>query len=142
MTLSAVATIGLLLCNELVPCDRDDQSILSGCAASGEAIKSFVLGFAEKIQTAGGAGLLGAGVATAWIGLVTVAYTIYAQSFGQRYIPAATANLIYTTQPLYTAFFAWVLLGETLGQLGYAGGVIILLAVLLVSTETEGEKDG
>jgi drug/metabolite transporter (DMT)-like permease len=69
-----------------------------------------------------------------------VAYTIYAQSFGQRYIPAATANLIYTTQPLYTAFFAWLLLGETLGPLGYAGGVIILLAVLLVSTDSDSDK--
>lgn len=60
---------------------------------------------------------------------------IYAQSFGQRYIKPETANLIYTIQPLYTALFAWLLLGETLGPLGYGGGMVVLLAVLLVATE-------
>jgi drug/metabolite transporter (DMT)-like permease len=141
MTLSILAAVGLVFYSELAPAsDAGDFSILAGGAAAGDAIKSFVLGFAEQVQTEGGTALLGAGVATTWIGLVTVAYTIYAQSFGQRYIPAATANLIYTTQPLYTAFFAWLLLGETLGPLGYAGGVIILLAVLLVSTDSDSDK--
>jgi drug/metabolite transporter (DMT)-like permease len=50
-------------------------------------------------------------------------------------VPAATANLIYTTQPLYTALFAWVLLGESLGPQGYGGGLLILLSVLLVTLE-------
>lgn len=65
---------------------------------------------------------------------------IYAQSFGQKYVKPATANLIYTIQPLYTAFFAWLLLGETLGPLGYGGGIVVLLAVLLVATDDSVES--
>jgi drug/metabolite transporter (DMT)-like permease len=72
-------------------------------------------------------------LATLWIGLVTVAYTIYAQSYGQSRIRPVTANLIYTIQPICTALFAWFLLGESLGPAGYAGGALIGAAVLLVA---------
>ena len=81
------------------------------------------------------------GLATAWIGAVTVAYTIYAQSFGQSKIPAVTANLIYSSQPIFTAMVAFLLLGESLGVNGYAGGVLIGAAVVLViATETKAEE--
>jgi drug/metabolite transporter (DMT)-like permease len=72
-------------------------------------------------------------LATLWTGLVTVAYTIYAQSYGQSRIRPVTANLIYTIQPICTALFAWFLLGESLGPAGYAGGALIGAAVLLVA---------
>mmetsp|Transcript_17514 Transcript_17514/g.31605 ORF Transcript_17514/g.31605 Transcript_17514/m.31605 type:complete len:444 (-) Transcript_17514:175-1506(-) len=71
-------------------------------------------------------------LATLWTGLVTVAYTIYAQSYGQSRVPAASANLIYTIQPLFTAAIAFLLLGESLGVYGYAGGALIGASVLLV----------
>ena len=69
------------------------------------------------------------------VSLLKNTIAIYAQSYGQRYVKPETANLIYTIQPLYTSLFAWLLLGETLGPLGYAGGMVVLLAVLLVATD-------
>jgi drug/metabolite transporter (DMT)-like permease len=76
-------------------------------------------------------------LATLWTGLVTVAYTIYAQSFGQARVPATTANLIYTIQPFFTALIAFLVLGETLGTYGYVGGTLIGAAVLLVVVEND-----
>jgi drug/metabolite transporter (DMT)-like permease len=79
-----------------------------------------------------------------WTGLVTCAYTIYAQSFGQSRVNPTDANLIYTIQPLCTALFAWVLLGESLGPAGYIGGALIGSAVLIVATsddETNNRDD-
>ena len=72
------------------------------------------------------------GLATFWVGAVTVAYTIYAQSYGQSRVPAVTANLIYSSQPIFTAMVAYFLLGESLGANGYIGGMLIGAAVLLV----------
>ena len=72
---------------------------------------------------------------TLWTGLVPVAYTIYAQSFGQSRVPPATANLIYTIQPFFTALIAFCFLGEALGLAGYIGGILIGSAVLLVIQE-------
>ena len=71
-------------------------------------------------------------IATIWTGLVTIAYTIFAQSIGQATVKPTTANLIYTTQPFFTAIIAYIVLGETLGIPGYIGGILIGSAVLLV----------
>ncbi|GAX24177.1 hypothetical protein FisN_4Lh266 [Fistulifera solaris] len=76
---------------------------------------------------------LGVIAAICWTGWVTVAYTIYAQSYGQSRVQPTTANLIYTIQPICTALIAWFLLGESLGPLGWLGGSLIGLAVLLVA---------
>lgn len=72
-----------------------------------------------------------------WTGLVTIAYTITAQTYGQSRVSPATANLIYTIQPFFTALIAFFVLGETLGIYGYAGGSLIAAAVLLVVTDGE-----
>lgn len=50
--------------------------------------------------------------ATLWTGLVSTAYTTFAQSYGQRRVKPADANLIYSLQPLFTALFAYVILGR------------------------------
>jgi drug/metabolite transporter (DMT)-like permease len=68
-----------------------------------------------------------------WTGWVTCAYTIYAQSFGQRIVGPADSNLIYTTQPLFSSLFAYLLLGETLGLYGYVGATLIGISLWLVS---------
>jgi drug/metabolite transporter (DMT)-like permease len=73
--------------------------------------------------------------ATLWTGWVTCAYTIFAQSYGQSRVNPTDANLIYTIQPLFTALFAFALLGETIGPLGVLGGVLIGAAVYNVAAE-------
>jgi drug/metabolite transporter (DMT)-like permease len=79
-------------------------------------------------------------LATVWTGLVTVAYTIYAQSYGQAQVSATTANLIYSIQPFFTALVAFFLLGETLGAGGFVGGIFIGAAVLLVVLDENDSK--
>jgi hypothetical protein len=49
------------------------------------------------------------------------------------------ANLIYTFQPIFTALFAWALLGETMGAAGVLGGSIIALAVYVVASANLAE---
>lgn len=86
--------------------------------------------------------------ATLWTGLVSTAYTTFAQSFGQRRMQPADANLIYSLQPIFTAIFAYLLLGETMGVYGFIGGSVIGGAVLLAaspsirpSSSSYGEED-
>ena len=64
-----------------------------------------------------------------WCGAVTCAYTIWAQSFGQRGVTAARANLVYTSQPVFSALFAFGLLHEVPTAATLAGGGLILIAV-------------
>lgn len=81
--------------------------------------------------------------AVLWTGLVTVGYTIYAQSYGQSRVKPSDANLIYTFQPVWTSLIAFLLLGETLGPNGFLGGGLIGLAVFLVISgdQTPSKQD-
>lgn len=82
--------------------------------------------------------------ATLWTGLVSTAYTTFAQSFGQRRVKPADANLIYSLQPIFTAVFAYFLLGETMGMYGFVGGLVIGGAVFLAASQSMssyGEED-
>jgi drug/metabolite transporter (DMT)-like permease len=79
--------------------------------------------------------------ATLWTGLVTCAYTIFAQSFGQTRVGPTEANLIYSIQPICTALFAFLLLGETMGPAGVVGGAFIGAAVYLVTTTGDSSSN-
>lgn len=120
-----------------------DGSTLDVARSSGENIISYWGNFQNELQdtSANVDQWLTLAAAVTWTGLVTVAYTIYAQSFGQSRVKPATANLIYSIQPLFTALFAWAILGETLGPAGYAGGALIGSSVLLVIQDDDGSND-
>ncbi len=83
--------------------------------------------------TAGIADMIPAGAwgAVVYLGLVATALTTWLQACGQRRVGAAEAALIYTTEPLWAAGFAWLLLGESLGALGVAGAALIVGATLV-----------
>jgi len=74
-------------------------------------------------------------VSILFTGLVTCAYTIFAQSYGQRTVSPSNANLIYSSQPLFSSIFAYVLIGEVLGPYGWIGGSLIAGAVLLITSQ-------
>lgn len=82
-------------------------------------------------------------LAVLWTGWVTCAYTIFAQSYGQARVRNPTAaNLIYSSQPLFSAAFAYYLLGETLGTKGVVGAGLIGSALLLVNEAKNGGGGG
>jgi drug/metabolite transporter (DMT)-like permease len=47
-------------------------------------------------------------------------------------LPAGTANLLASTEPLFTTIVAWAFLGERLGAAALTGGALILGAVVLL----------
>jgi drug/metabolite transporter (DMT)-like permease len=75
--------------------------------------------------------------AAGWAKLVGLA--VIAQVAGQSLIAYAMADLPPTfssvgllLQPVMATLFAWVLLGETLGWLAIAGGVVVLVGITIV----------
>ncbi|KAJ1461965.1 hypothetical protein M885DRAFT_557629 [Pelagophyceae sp. CCMP2097] len=80
--------------------------------------------------------------AVAWCGGVTCAYTIWAQSFGQQSIRPARANLIYSSQPIFSAVFAALLLDEQPTAAIGVGGAFILGAIFYEVSGDDGNDDG
>jgi drug/metabolite transporter (DMT)-like permease len=70
------------------------------------------------------------------VGIGLVATFIAIQTFyaGTRRIGAAQASLLSTVEPIWTISMAAVLLGESLGPIQLAGGVLILLGVVVSQT--------
>ncbi len=138
MSLSGLVIIGCIFAASVVD---NAPAIFEAARASGEKIVMYGEGVQQQVcslQSFTAGGWPTVGLATFWVGAVTVAYTIYAQSFGQSKVSAVAANLIYSSQPIFTAMVAYFLLGESLGSNGYIGGLLIGVAVLLViAAETE-----
>ena len=114
----------------------EGSGLLGFASTTGKEIVNFFSSF--KAGLANGSltfpVLLPAIGAVFWTGWVTCAYTIYAQSFGQSRVSPTSANLIYTFQPIFTALFGWLLLGETMGPSGFIGGAIIAASVYMVAS--------
>lgn len=73
---------------------------------------------------------------TGWVKLIALA--VIAQVAGQSLIAYAMAHLPPTfssvgllLQPVMAAWFAWVLLGETLGWIEIAGGIVVLIGIFI-----------
>lgn len=73
---------------------------------------------------------------SAWGALVLLAAGPTVLGFGLynaslAHLPAGIANLVLTTEPVFTAVLAWIFLAEKLSRLELAGGGIILAGVLI-----------
>jgi drug/metabolite transporter (DMT)-like permease len=67
----------------------------------------------------------------AYLGLVAVAVTTLLQTHAQRSVPAPTAAVVYSLEPVFgaAASFAWR--GERLAPLGFVGAALVLVAMVL-----------
>ncbi|KAL3927801.1 MAG: hypothetical protein SGBAC_012926 [Bacillariaceae sp.] len=64
-----------------------------------------------------------------YLGGIATALTNYLQTRAQRNISAQRASIIYSLDPVYGAFFSWLLLHETLGATqSYIGAAVITVA--------------
>ena len=62
---------------------------------------------------------------------LVVSFGAYVMNLGIQRLGAAGASVVATAEPLFTLFFAWVLLGEWLKPLQLLGGVLILGSAVL-----------
>ena len=76
-----------------------------------------------------------------YLAVVTTALCNWAQTLGQREVPAERAALIYALDPVYGAVFARLLLGdaEALGPAGYVGGGLVTAAALFSTLYSAGK---
>ena len=73
-----------------------------------------------------------------WTGAITTALTVFMETLAMKTLSATETTLIYTTEPLWGAAFAAILLGEHLGYNVYIGAAFILIACIYSNLGTEG----
>lgn len=73
---------------------------------------------------------------SAWLAIfylaaVATVLATFLQILGQRVVSASAAAVVYTLEPVSAAAFAYLILGEQIGALGWLGGAIMVFAMLL-----------
>ncbi|KAK9806318.1 hypothetical protein WJX72_010202 [[Myrmecia] bisecta] len=81
--------------------------------------------------------------ALVYMGLATTAFTLWVEMSALKEVPATMAALIYTTEPLWGALMAYVVMGDRWGPTGWLGAALIISASLgsqLLGDKTEKAK--
>lgn len=102
-------------------------NVLSGTGANADAAAEFIQAIQQTSQQTIST-ILSHPVALIYLSGVTTALANFLQSKAQRDVSAERASVIYAMDPVYGAIFANILLGETLGAVGYVGASMILVA--------------
>ncbi len=63
------------------------------------------------------------------------AFAFIVQSLAQKYTTPSHTGLIFTMEPAFAAFFAFVFLGEILAFRGYVGGLMMIASLLIVELD-------
>lgn len=74
-----------------------------------------------------------------WNGALATALTTYLQTLGQRGVTATTANIVYSSQPIWASLLSIVFLHERLSSGNLLGAAVLAFAVLLAATDPDAE---
>ena len=69
------------------------------------------------------------------LALICSAYGFVTQSVVQRHVPAETTGFAFSLEPVFSAIFAYFLVGETLSPVAYLGAGLILAGVTIATAK-------
>lgn len=136
--ISVLVTTALVVYAQTAGDNVPNDAFLSFFQSCGRDVLNFFTSIQERFSagTLSPASVQLAAFAIVWSGCISTAFVNYAQSYGQRVIKPSDANLIYSAQPLFTAIFAYVLLGENnMEANGVIGAVLLGSAIYLVASQ-------
>jgi drug/metabolite transporter (DMT)-like permease len=89
-----------------------------------------------------GVGFVAAWAAVAYSALAPGALATYLQTKGQSVVPAAEAQVIFATTPVFNALVSCVFLGEAIGaDVAAGGGILVLASALPAAAEWRESRD-
>ena len=72
--------------------------------------------------------------------VLCTAFAFWMQATAQKFTSASHIALIFTMEPVFGAFTAWLLLGENIGFKGFVGGGFIIFAMLIAEFDLSALK--
>ena len=66
-----------------------------------------------------------------FMGVFATAFAFYMQNRFQRYSTATKTAIIFSGEPIFAAVFAYIILGEKVGFIAWAGGLLIILGMII-----------
>jgi drug/metabolite transporter (DMT)-like permease len=88
-------------------------------------------GYFEEID---GAAITAAAVPLLYVGILASAFTFGLMAIVVRHIPASRAAILLSTEVLLGAAAGFIMLGERLSPIGWAGAALLFCAILMIQT--------
>lgn len=79
-------------------------------------------------------------LAIVYLAVVCTAVVAVIQTYAQRVVSASLAALIFVLEPVFATFFAYLWLGEQLTAVGWLGGGLVVLAMLVSELRLRGMR--
>ena len=108
-----------------------------GMTEYGSAYRHYIADFVNTVFTGTQTPVL---AAILWNGMISTAFTIWAQTVAQRNISSTTANIVYSSQPIWASLFSVFLLKEEFTDNLLLGSSVLAAAILLIVTERIPEE--
>ena len=108
------------------------MGLLTLCLCSGVSLRGSVLGLPPAFA-----------LTVLFTGIVTCAFPMWAQGYGQKSVRPAHASVIYATSPVWNAVIAALVLGERIAPLALLGACFLLLGMMsaVVASKSDGDDD-
>ena len=95
-------------------------------------------GYFEEID---GAAVMEAAVPLLYVGILSSAFTFALMANVVRHIPASRASILLSTEVLFGAAAGFVMLGERLSPMGWAGAALMFCAILMIQTASRRVRE-
>lgn len=92
----------------------------------------------EKVD---GAAIADAALPLLYVGILSSAFTFALMANVVRYIPASRASILLSTEVLFGAASGFIMLGERLSPIGWAGAALMFIAILMIQTASGRTRD-
>jgi drug/metabolite transporter (DMT)-like permease len=76
-----------------------------------------------------------------FMGLITTAFVLWAQTAAMGEVPSSEAGVIFATEPIFAAVWASLMLGDSLTAEEAMGGTLIIVACLATQLKLEDEGE-
>jgi len=110
--------------------DSTVGNVASSLLSTGQQLQVFL---EAALDNPTGNNQLFAVFAVLWNGIFSTALTTWAQTVGQQTVTATTANLLYSTQPIWAAAVSFVLLGDRVMSQSFLIGCAFLSTALFAA---------
>jgi len=127
--LSGICYALYIICLDAVPKRYSPLSLTTIALTTVAILSSFWLGISSDWEILASLPNL-PWLSILYLGVITTAFVITLQAWGQHRVHAEQAALIYTLEPVWAALISWAL-GETFGLQGILGATLILSAIML-----------
>ena len=94
-------------------------------------------GYFEEID---GVAITAAALPLLYVGILSSAFTFALMANVVRHIPASRASILLSTEVLFGAAAGFIMLGERLSPIGWAGAALMFCAILMIQTASRARE--